>query len=130
MKIQNIYHLLQAALFLLLAASCTQEEFPAAQDKARQLTISVTDGGYNTSAVDGKITRAVENGYTTEFTEGDACGLFMIRGLYSDKKMIYSNVKLTAERDAATGDLVWKSKDNTTLVGGLSDEHYYLYYPY
>ena len=25
---------------------------------------------------------------------------------------------------------VWKSKDNTTLVGGLSDEHYYLYYPY
>ena len=51
MKIQNIYHLLQAALLLLLAASCTQEEFPAAQDKARQLTISVTDGGYNTSAV-------------------------------------------------------------------------------
>ena len=44
MKIQNIYHLLQAALFLLLAVSCTQEEFPAAQDKAQQLTISVTDG--------------------------------------------------------------------------------------
>ena len=43
---------------------------------------------------------------------------------------LYSNVKLTAERDAATGALVWKSKDNTTLVGGLSDEHYYLYYPY
>ena len=80
MKIQNIYHLLQAALLLLLAASCTQEEFPAAQDKARQLTISVTDGGYNTSAVDGKITRAVENGYTTEFTEGDACGFYMVRG--------------------------------------------------
>lgn len=130
MKIQNIYHLLQAALFLLLAASCTQEEFPAAQDKARQLTISVTDGGYNTSAVDGKITRAVENGYTTEFTEGDACGLFMIRGLYSDKKMIYSNVKLTAERDAATGSLVWKPEAGTTLEGGLSDEEYYLYYPY
>lgn len=129
MKIQNIYHLLQAALLLLLA-SCTQEEFPAAQDKARQLTISVTDGGYNTSAVDGKITRAVENGYTTEFTEGDACGLFMIRGLYSDKKMIYSNVKLTAERDAATGSLVWKPEAGTTLEGGLSDEEYYLYYPY
>ena len=130
MKIQNIYHLLQAALLLLLAASCTQEEFPAAQDKARQLTISVTDGGYNTSAVDGKITRAVENGYTTEFTEGDACGLFMVRGLYSDKKMIYSNVKLTAERDAATGKLTWKPEAGTTLAGGLSDEEYYLYYPY
>ena len=129
MKIQNIYHLLQAALLMLLAASCTKEEFPAAQDKAQQLTISVTDGGY-TSAVDGKTTRAVENGYTTEFTEGDACGLFMIRGLYSDKKMIYSNVKLTAERDAATGSLVWKPEAGTTLAGGLSDEKYYLYYPY
>ena len=129
MKIQNIYPLLQAALLLLLAVSCTQAEFPDAQDNvARPLAISVTDGGY--TSTEGKTTRAVENGYTTEFTEGDACGLFMVRGLYSDKKMIYSNVKLTAERDAATGDLVWKSKDNTTLVGGLSDEHYYLYYPY
>ena len=132
MKIQNIYHLLQAALLLLLV-SCTQEEFPAVQDKAQQLTISVTDGGY-TSAVENMKTRvetrAVENGYTTEFTEGDACGLFMIRGLYSDKKMIYSNVKLTAERDAATGSLVWKPEAGTTLEGGLSDEEYYLYYPY
>ena len=128
MKIQNIYHLLQAALFLLLAASCTQEEFPAAQDKARQLTISVTDGGY--TSTEGKTTRAVENGYTTEFTEGDACGLFVVRGLYSDKKMIYSNVKLTAERDVATGSLVWKPEAGTTLAGGLSDEEYYLYYPY
>ena len=128
MKIQNIYHLLQAALLLLLAASCTQEEFPAAQDKARQLTISVTDGGY--TSTEGKTTRAVENGYTTEFTEGDACGLFMVRGLYSDKKMIYSNVKLTAERDAATGNLVWKPEAGTTLAGGLSDEEYHLYYPY
>ena len=128
MKIQNIYHLLQAALLLLLV-SCTQEEFPAVQDKAQQLTISVTDGGY-TSAVENMKTRvetrAVENGYTTEFTEGDACGLFMIRGLYSDKKMIYSNVKLTAERDAATGSLVWKPEAGTTLEGGLSDEEYYL----
>ena len=128
MKIQNIYHLLQAALLLLLAASCTQEEFPAAQDKARQLTISVTDGGY--TSTEGKTTRAVENGYTTEFTEGDACGLFVVRGLYSDKKMIYSNVKLTAERDVATGSLVWKPEAGTTLAGGLSDEEYYLYYPY
>ena len=124
MNIQNIYHLLQAALFLLLAVSCTQEEFPAAQDKALQLTISVTDGGY-TSAVDGKTTRAVENGYTTEFTEGDACGLFMVRG----GKPVYSNVKLTAEKDAATGGLMWKT-DGTTLAAGMDGESYYLYYPY
>ena len=128
MKIQNIYHLLQAALLLLLV-SCTQEEFPAVQDKAQQLTISVTDGGY-TSAVENMKTRvetrAVENGYTTEFTEGDACGLYVVRGTQT----LYSNVKLTAERDADTGDLVWKSENTTPLMGGLSDEHYYLYYPY
>ena len=124
MKIQNRYHLLQAALLLLFAASCTQEEFPAAQDKAQQLTISVTDGGY-TSAVDGKTTRAVENGYTTEFTEGDACGFYMVRG----GKPVYSNVKLTAEKDAATGGIMWKT-DGTTLAAGMDGESYYLYYPY
>lgn len=127
MKIQNIYHLLQAALLLLLV-SCTQEEFPAVQDKAQQLTISVTDGGY-TSAVENMKTRvetrAVENGYTTEFTEGDACGFYMVRG----GKPVYSNVKLTAEKDAATGGIMWKT-DGTTLATGMDGESYYLYYPY
>lgn len=127
MKIQNIYHLLQAALLLLLV-SCTQEEFPAVQDKAQQLTISVTDGGY-TSAVENMKTRvetrAVENDYTTEFTEGDACGFYMVRG----GKPVYSNVKLTAEKDAATGGIMWKT-DGTTLAAGMDGESYYLYYPY
>ena len=123
MKLQNIYHLLQAALLLLLVVSCTQEEFPAAQDKALQLTISVTDGGY--TSTEGKTTRAVENGYTTEFTEGDACGLYMVRG----GKPVYSNVKLTAEKDAATGGIMWKT-DGTTLAAGMDGESYYLYYPY
>ena len=127
MKIQNIYHLLQAALLLLLV-SCTQEEFPAVQDKAQQLTISVTDGGY-TSAVENMKTRvetrAVENGYATEFTEGDACGFYMVRG----GKPVYSNVKLTAEKDAATGGIMWKT-DGTTLAAGMDGESYYLYYPY
>lgn len=127
MKIQNIYHLLQAALLLLLV-SCTQQEFPAVQDKAQQLTISVTDGGY-TSAVENMKTRvetrAVENGYTTEFTEGDACGFYMVRG----GKPVYSNVKLTAEKDAATGGIMWKT-DGTTLAAGMDGESYYLYYPY
>lgn len=127
MKIQNIYHLLQAALLLLLV-SCTQEEFPAVQDKAQQLTISVTDSGY-TSAVENMKTRvetrAVENGYTTEFTEGDACGFYMVRG----GKPVYSNVKLTAEKDAATGGIMWKT-DGTTLAAGMDGESYYLYYPY
>lgn len=129
MKIQDIYHLLQVALLLLLAA-CTKEELSAIQDEAQQLSITVTDGGYiSATSADpnaSPTTRTVEKDYATEFTTGDACGLYVVRG----SQMIYSNVKLTAERDAATGNIVWKPDDGTMLSGGLSDEHYYLYYPY
>lgn len=123
MKIQSILPLLQAALLLLLA-SCTQEEFPAAQDnKTQQLAISVTDGGYAATA--SPVTRTLEKGYATEFTDGDACGLYVVR----DAKTIYSNVKLIAERDAATGKLVWKAADGTVLAG-MPNDQCYLYYPY
>ena len=125
MKIQNIYHLLQAALLLLLV-SCTQEEFPAVQDKAQQLTISVTDGGY-TSAVENMKTRvetrAVENGYATAFTEGDACGLFVVR----DGKVTTENIKLTATQ--ADGKPAWTLPQGTTLYYNSADR-YFLYYPY
>lgn len=124
-KQQILYPIIAVTLLLV---SCTADEPTFSQDEVQLLTISVTDGGY--ASADGKTTRAVENGYTTEFTEGDACGLFMTRGLYEDKKMIYSNVKLTAERDASTGKLTWKPEAGTTLAGGLSDEECYLYYPY
>ena len=109
---------------LLSLAACTQEELPGNQDKAQQLTFSVTDGGY-TSAV-RKTTRTVENGCQTKFSEGGACGLYVVRGTQT----VYSNVKLTAERDADTGGLVWKTESPTPLTGGLLDEHYYFYYPY
>lgn len=132
MKIQNIYHLLQAALLLLLV-SCTQEEFPAVQDKAQQLTISVTDGGY-TSAVENMKTRvetrAVENGYTTEFTEGDACGLYIVR----NGSIVESNLKLIAETSSsAAGELVWKvrdSQDNDVKLYHVPDYRSFVYYPY
>ncbi|MCE8995173.1 hypothetical protein K0G45_25235, partial [Bacteroides thetaiotaomicron] len=55
-----------------------------------------------------------------------ACGLYVVRGTQT----VYSNVKLTAERDADTGGLVWKTESPTPLAGGLLDEHYYFYYPY
>ncbi len=123
MKTQSILPLLPTALLLLLA-SCTQEEFPGAQDnQAQQIAISVTDGGY--SSADAPATRTVERGYATEFTVGDACGLYVVRG----SRTVYSNVKLIAERDAATGKRVWKAADGTALAG-MPDDNYYLYYPY
>ena len=86
--------------------------------------ICSTAYGY-TSAV-RKTTRTVENGCQTKFSEGGACGLYVVRGTQT----VYSNVKLTAERDADTGGLVWKTESPTPLAGGLLDEHYYFYYPY
>lgn len=109
----------------LLVASCSQEEYPDMPDdgRARQLCITVTDGGY---AADGKNgTRAVENGYSTEFTAGDACGLYIVR--YGG--IVYPNVKLTATA-GTDGGLSWQPEEEVILSGGYSAEQYFLYYPY
>ena len=115
-------HLLAA--LLLLPASCAREEVPSAPGAARRLAFSVSDGGY--APPSGAATRAVENGYTTTFTEGDACGLYVVRGT----ETVYANVKLTAAADDATGSLVWQPDAGTVLAGGLAGEQYFLYYPY
>ena len=127
-KLQILYPILAVTLLL---ASCTADDNTTfVPNEAQRLSVTITDGGYTSATTDDtsatSATRATENGYTTEFTEGDACGLFVVRS----GQMIYSNEKLTAEKDAVTGDLVWKPEEGTTLFGGLSDEHYYLYYPY
>ena len=75
MIVRKFLYFITAAIPLL--ASCSADEPTSGQEGVRQLTFSVTDGGY--ASAEDKTTRAVENGYTTEFTEGDACGLFMIR---------------------------------------------------
>lgn len=91
------YHWVAAAV--LLAASCEQEELPGVgADGTQTLAITVTDGGYAPADRDGGSpagvpqTRAVENGYITKFTAGDACGLYIVRG----GELAYANVKLTA----------------------------------
>lgn len=109
----------------LLVAGCSQEKFPDMPDDGgvRPLRITVTDGGY---ASDGKNdTRAVENGYTTVFTAGDACGLYIVR----NGKVAYDNVKLTATAGAG-GILTWQPAEGVTLTGGYTGETYFLYYPY
>lgn len=113
---------------LLLLSACAQDDVPALQE-ARQLSFAITDGGYAsaTGADSGApATRAVEKGYATEFTEDDACGLYVVRGMYK----IFDNVKLTATTDASTGNLVWQPDAGTLIAGGLTGEQYFLYYPY
>ena len=131
MKLYNIYRTLHLTVLVLAVTSCSKNEpmAPDGTEPGQPVSISITDGGYVSAdacnATNDPASRAVENGYTTEFTEGDACGFYMVRG----GKPVYSNVKLTAEKDAATGGIMWKT-DGTTLAAGMDGESYYLYYPY
>lgn len=111
----------------LLVAGCSQEKFPDMPDDggARPLRITVTDGGYASDGASKNDTRAVENGYTTEFTAGDVCGLYMVRS----GSVVYENVKLTATA-GTNGTLTWQPEKGRTLTGGYSNETYFLYYPY
>lgn len=127
MKAYNIlYRSLHLAGLLLVIASCGKDEavIPAGEEVGQSLTISIIDSGH--ASAEGPATRTVEDGYTTKFSEGDVCGLFMFRG----GQAVYSNLKLTAETDAATGRLVWRPETGKSLAGGLPDENYYIYYPY
>ena len=137
----TFHHILLAAGAFCLLAACSKEEpaVPAADD-AQRLSITIADGGYasadaprTTSASrlspsDAPATRAVENGYTTDFTAGDACGLYIVR----DGRVVAANIKLTAS--AASGDtgasLVWTPDASAgTLYYGTADR-YFLYYPW
>ena len=123
---RNILHILWAAAVIPLAlASCRQELVPGETDgsHAQPFLITVTDGGYAAEATDGS--RATENGYTTTFTAGDQCGLYIVRGT----EIVYNNIRLNAT-DGTDGSLIWQTPAGTNLGGGLPDEHYFLYYPY
>ena len=94
MKAYNIlYRSLHLAGLLLVIASCGKDEavMPAGAEVGQALTISIIDSGH--ASAEGPATRTVEDGYTTKFSEGDVCGLFMFRG----GQAVYSNLKLTAE---------------------------------
>ncbi len=113
-----------AATALLTFTACTDDNEPAqlAAD-TQQLTFTITDSsGYASAEAD---TRAEENGYATVFTDGDTCGLYIVRGT----EIAYSNIKLTASADDS-GNLTWSAPTGTTLAGGMTGEQYYLYYPY
>lgn len=123
---RNIIHTFwMAAALPLLLSSCTQEELPdmnGTSDLA-PLSITVTDGGY--ASTEKTMTRAAENGYRTDFTAGDECGLYIVR----NGVVAYDNIKLTATANE-DGSITWQPDAETKLMGGLSNENYFLYYPY
>ena len=111
-------------LSVSLMSSCTDNISPLPDENKYKVSFEIADNGYSSSIS----TRSIDNGYTTEFTAGDCCGLYVIR----DGKVIYNNIPLIAEKDAVSQEIVWKpyADDTIELAAGLPNEQYLLYYPY
>lgn len=116
MKLFNIY--IPLVMTFVLTA-CSQDEPLMDTNTAGLLTISVTDSGFQTES------RSVENGYTTQFTDGDKCGLYIV----NNGIIVVDNLKITASV-AEDGNLTWVTDNSAGIRGGINGEQYYLYYPY
>lgn len=118
----SITHFLYMAALVLLTACSQDDETPTAlppQDSGKPLTFTITDGGFSTDGNSG--TRAVEEGNKTNFTDGDACGLYIVR----NGEVRSANVKLTATQNGES--IVWTMDEE---MKGETTDSYYLYYPY
>lgn len=113
------YRLLSAVVFTACLASCSQQDIPMPQPEGPQaIAITVTDGGY----ISDSPSRASENGYFTDFTNGDACGLYFVQ----DGEIIVSNLKVVA-----TGLGSWNSADGKNIyLDSLDGVKAFIYYPY
>ncbi len=111
---------------LLFAASCSNEDmlddatYPSG---SMNYSITVSDGGF--VSADTPQTRTVENGYATEFTNGDLAGLYAVD---ADGVVKLENVKVTATENG-TDEIVWSLPDGTSLWHS-EEMSYFLYYPY
>ena len=118
----KITHFLYMAAVVLLTACSQDDDMPTVvppQDNGKPLTFTITDGGFSAGGNSG--TRAAEEGYKTNFTAGDACGLYIVR----NGEVKNANVKLTATQDGES--IVWTMDEK---VKGETTDSYYLYYPY
>lgn len=116
----NKFYAIILSAGLLTLGGCAGGDEPGRADAAEsRLTVSIADGGF------GSDSRAeeVDGGYATAFTEGDECGLYLVR----NGRIIYNNMKLTATA-GDDGAIAWKPEAD--LNGGLDGESYFVYYPY
>ncbi|MBO5204583.1 MAG: hypothetical protein J6B47_01330 [Prevotella sp.] len=119
----NITHFFYMAALVLLTACSQDDETSTAtppQNNGKPLTFTITDGGFSTGGNSG--TRAVEEDNKTNFTAGDACGLYIVR----NGKVRSANVKLTATQSGES--IVWTTMNEE--VTGETTDSYYMYYPY
>lgn len=124
-----------AASLLIAAATlagCSQTDLPGADDSDTRsgaaLTVQVTDGGYSPAEGTRADTRATENDYKTEFTEGDCIGLYAVKN--GTVVAGCTNLCLTFTADGSTGTLSWTPPAGTGVFYEGDGATYYAYYPY
>lgn len=120
MKIYNYISMLFLAGTAMLA-SCTQsEELDGEMDATDAFQISVSDNGFQN--IDG--TRATENGYATKFVNGDAIGVFGVKGTTVVKDIV--NRKFTMQ------DGLWELEGNSIEYKSseFKGMKFFAYYPY
>ena len=111
-------------LFPLLAASCRKEEAPTTSQpnpepapEPAEISISISSTGFSDADASG------ETVSITEFSDGDACGLYIL----NDGKITASNIRIVASDKA--GQIAWEPEDGTAL-DFEEGQKYFLYYPY
>lgn len=97
-------------LFPLLAASCRKEEAPTTSQpnpepapEPAEISISISSTGFSDADASG------ETVSITEFSDGDACGLYIL----NDGKITASNIRIVASDKA--GQIAWEPEDGTAL---------------
>lgn len=124
----KIYSYISALLIAGIASfsSCSQEEDlnMNGTDASNSFQISVMDGGFMDTTPG---TRATENGYTTEFADGDEIGVF---GVTANKEIVsdINNRKFTMKNGA------WTLDDGKGVIeykgAEFGNMKFYAYYPY
>lgn len=125
MKVYNYISILLLAGTAIFA-SCSQNEELGGEnmDSTQGFQISVFDDGFQD--VDANKTRATESDYSTRFTEGDAIGIFAVRG-----ENIVSEIN---NRKFTMQDGIWTLDDDGDVIEYKGSEFqrmkFYAYYPY
>lgn len=125
MKVYNYISMLLLA-GIALFASCSQDEEIGGEnmDSMQGFQINVFDEGYQ--SIDANKTRATESDYSTKFAEGDAIGIFAVKGETVVDEI--NNRKFTMQ------DGVWTLDDDGDPIEYKGSQYqkmsFYAYYPY
>lgn len=127
MRFMKVYSYI-SMLFLAgaaIVASCSQNEELEGEtsDSLQGFQISVSDEGFMDES---NKTRAIENGYTTRFSNGDAIGVFAVRG-----ETVVEDIK---NRKFTLTDGYWELTDGGDPIEYKGSQFqrmtFYAYYPY